>query len=75
KALHELRVTAGNYNESLYTNNKNVYKLLRYGVQIKADDDPAKAPSKRLGALKNGYRNVAMGKTVSKAIGIQAIRR
>jgi len=30
KALHELRVTANNYNESLYTNNKNVYKLLRY---------------------------------------------
>jgi len=37
KALHELRVTAGNYNESLYTNNKNVYKLLRYGVQTKAE--------------------------------------
>jgi len=37
KALHELRVTANNYNESLYTNNKNVYKLLRYGVQIKAE--------------------------------------
>ena len=36
KALHELRVTANNYNESLYTNNKNVYKLLRYGVQVKA---------------------------------------
>jgi type I restriction enzyme R subunit len=32
KALHELRITANNYNESLYTNNKNVYKLLRYGV-------------------------------------------
>jgi len=37
KALHELRVTATNYNESLYTNNINVYKLLRYGVQIKAE--------------------------------------
>jgi type I restriction enzyme R subunit len=37
KALHELRVTANNYNESLYTNNKNVYKLLRYGVQVKAE--------------------------------------
>ncbi len=36
KALHELRVTANNYNESLYTNNKNVYRLLRYGVQVKA---------------------------------------
>lgn len=37
KALYELRVTANNYNESLYTNNKNVYKLLRYGVQVKPD--------------------------------------
>lgn len=37
KALHELKVTAGNYNESLYTNNKNVYKLLRYGVKIEAE--------------------------------------
>jgi type I restriction enzyme R subunit len=37
KALHELRVTANNYNESLYTNNKNVYKLLRYGVQVKTE--------------------------------------
>lgn len=37
KALHELRVVANNYNESLYTNNKNVYNFLRYGIQVKAD--------------------------------------
>jgi len=37
KALHELRLTANNYNESLYTNNKNIYKLLRYGVPVKAE--------------------------------------
>jgi len=37
KALYELGVAANNYNESLYTNNKNIYKLLRYGVQIKAE--------------------------------------
>lgn len=37
KALHQLRTTANNYNEDLYTNNKNVYKLLRYGVQFKAE--------------------------------------
>jgi type I restriction enzyme R subunit len=37
KALYELRVAANNYNESLYTNNKNVYKLLRYGVPVKAE--------------------------------------
>jgi len=35
KALDKLRTTANNYNESLYTNNKNVYALLRYGVQVK----------------------------------------
>lgn len=37
KALHELHTTANNYNESLYTNNKNVYQLLRYGVKVKAE--------------------------------------
>jgi len=39
------------------------------------NDDPVKAPSKRLKELKNGYRKVAMGKTVSEAIGIQAIQK
>lgn len=34
KALDQLRITANNYNESLYTNNKNFYRLLRYGVQV-----------------------------------------
>jgi type I restriction enzyme R subunit len=37
RALDKLRITANNYNESLYTNNKNVYDLLRYGVKVKAD--------------------------------------
>lgn len=37
KALYELQVTANNYNESLYNNNKNVYKLLRYGAQVKEE--------------------------------------
>ena len=37
KALDKLRITANNYNESLYTNNKNVYGLLRYGVKVKVD--------------------------------------
>jgi hypothetical protein len=39
------------------------------------NDDPANAPGKRLESLKNGYRKVAMGKTISEAIGIQTIRR
>ena len=37
RALDKLKATATNYNESLYTNNKNVYSLLRYGVPVKAE--------------------------------------
>ncbi|MBU4444334.1 hypothetical protein KJ656_04530 [bacterium] len=33
-ALDKLRATANNYSESLYTNNQNVYKLLRYGIGV-----------------------------------------
>ena len=46
-----------------------------YANPEEINDDPAKAPGKRLESLKNGYRKVAMGKTISEAIGIQAIRR
>ena len=35
KALYELQKAANNYNESLYTNNMNVYQLLRYGAKVK----------------------------------------
>ena len=34
RALDKLRTTANNYGESLYTNNQNVYKLLRYGIGV-----------------------------------------
>ena len=34
KAITKLQNTANNYGESLYTNNKNVYELLRYGVHV-----------------------------------------
>jgi len=34
RALEKLRATANNYGESLYSNNQNVYKLLRYGIGI-----------------------------------------
>lgn len=37
KAIYELKTTAGNFNDSLYTTNKNVYQLLRYGIEVKAD--------------------------------------
>jgi type I restriction enzyme, R subunit len=35
KTLYELRITADNPNRNLYDNNKAVYSLLRYGVQVK----------------------------------------
>lgn len=35
KALYELKAAAYNYNETFYNNNKAVYKLLRYGAQVK----------------------------------------
>jgi hypothetical protein len=38
------------------------------------NDEPGKAPSRRLEALKAGYRKVAMSKAVTAAIGIQLIR-
>jgi type I restriction enzyme R subunit len=34
RALDKLRSTANNYSENLYTNNQNVYKLLRYGIGV-----------------------------------------
>ena len=37
KAVYQLKTTANNFNESLYTTNKNVYQLLRYGVEVKAE--------------------------------------
>ena len=36
-ALYKLRVEADNPNRSLYDNNKEVYKLLRYGVPVKIE--------------------------------------
>lgn len=37
RAIDKLRTTANNYNESLYTNNKNTYSLLRFGVDVLED--------------------------------------
>lgn len=37
KAIHELKSVATNFNDSLYTTNKNVYELLRYGVNVKVN--------------------------------------
>ena len=35
KAIHALTTEAGNHHRELYDNNKAVYRLLRYGVQVK----------------------------------------
>lgn len=37
KAIYELKTTATNFSDSLYTTNKNVYELLRYGADIKTE--------------------------------------
>lgn len=37
RALDKISTTANNPNESLYSNNKNTYQLLRYGVKVKAE--------------------------------------
>jgi len=37
QAIYQLKTTANNFNESLYTTNKNVYQMLRYGVEVKAE--------------------------------------
>jgi type I restriction enzyme R subunit len=36
-ALYKLRTEATNHSRNLYNNNKSVYSLLRYGVQVKPD--------------------------------------
>ena len=36
-ALHKLRTEANNHNRNLYGNNKEVYKLLYYGVPVKIE--------------------------------------
>jgi len=36
KAIYALKSTASNSNDNLYTTNKNVYKLLRYGKSVQA---------------------------------------
>ncbi|MDL1974477.1 MAG: HsdR family type I site-specific deoxyribonuclease [Deltaproteobacteria bacterium] len=37
RAIDQLKTAANNFNDSLYTTNKNVYQLLRYGVKAKAE--------------------------------------
>jgi len=37
RAIFELKNTANNFNDSLYTTNKNLYQQLRYGIEVKAD--------------------------------------
>ena len=48
--------------------------LAQYTNPEEINDDPIKAPSKRIEQLRPGYRKVVMGKTISDAIGIPSIR-
>jgi len=67
-------------NASILANNINVREseiediLAECGEPEEIDDGPDTAPSKRLIRLRTDYRKVAMGKTISEAIGIQTIR-
>jgi hypothetical protein len=49
--------------------------LAEYNNTEEINDEPAKAPSKRLEALRPGYRKVAVSKMVTAAVGIQIIRQ
>lgn len=48
--------------------------LDEFGEPEEIDDGPDTAPSKRLIRFHNSYRKVAMGKTISEAIGIPTMR-
>jgi len=47
----------------------------QYNCPEDINDDPKKAPSKRLEKLKNDYLKVTMGKIISETIGIKNIRK
>jgi hypothetical protein len=47
----------------------------QYNCPEDINDDPKKAPSKRLEKLKNDYLKVTMGKIISETIGIKKIRK
>ena len=37
RAIYELQTTANNHNNGLYTNNKNTYQQIRYGINVKTE--------------------------------------
>ena len=60
----------------LNVNPSNIEDILdECGDPEEIDDGPGTTPSKRLISLDNIYRKVAMGKTISEAIGVQTIRQ
>lgn len=53
-----------------------IHGILREcGEPEEIDEDPTRAPSKRLERLKGGYRKVFDGRRISQAIGIPTMRR
>ena len=62
--------------EKIDINVSQIQEILEdYNSPEEINDDPARAPSMRLVALKSGYRKVADGKAISEAIGIPTIRK
>uniref|UniRef100_UPI004057C918 DUF4276 family protein n=1 Tax=Candidatus Electronema sp. TaxID=2698783 RepID=UPI004057C918 len=49
--------------------------LAECGSPEEINDRPETAPSKRIAVLTNGYRKIAMGKTIAESIGIPVMRR
>ena len=49
--------------------------LAECGSPEEINDHPETAPSKRIAALMNEYRKIAMGKVIAETIGIPAMRR
>jgi len=62
--------------EKMDVNVSHLQRILEeYNNPEEINDEPSKTPSRRLEALKKNYKKIIMGKTVSEATGIQAIRR
>jgi len=60
----------------LDVNPSNIEDILdECGEPEEIDDGPDTTPSKRLISLYSSYRKVAMGKTISEAVGVQVIRQ
>lgn len=65
KAIYELRKTADNVSEGLYTANKKVYDLLRYGVKVKENAGDNTETVKHIDWKRPGKNNFAIAEEVT----------